>query len=46
MTTLREDLSSFAASRSGTFYKGSTIGAVDIALLPWALRFYVFEHYR
>lgn len=28
------------------FYLGDRLSIVDIALLPWAFRFYVFEHYR
>ncbi len=44
--TLKGDLAQFAENRRGTFYCGNTIGAVDLALLPWAARFYVLEHYR
>ena len=43
---LKGDLAQFAEKRRGTFYCGDTIGAVDLALLPWAARFYVLEHYR
>ena len=43
---LKGDLAQFAADRQGVFYMGNSIGAVDLALLPWAARFYVLEHYR
>jgi len=29
-----------------TFLAGGQLSNVDLALLPWAFRFYVFEHYR
>jgi len=29
-----------------TFLAGGQLSNVDIALIPWAYRFYVFEHYR
>mmetsp|Transcript_8848 Transcript_8848/g.30098 ORF Transcript_8848/g.30098 Transcript_8848/m.30098 type:complete len:201 (-) Transcript_8848:260-862(-) len=31
---------------AGPFFGGGSLSAVDVALLPWALRFYVFEIYR
>lgn len=43
---LRRDLAVFAKERKGTFYCGDTLSAADVALLPWACRFYVLEHYR
>lgn len=29
-----------------TFLGGGRLSNVDIALMPWAWRFYIFEHYR
>ena len=43
---LLRDIATFAASRRGRFHGGDAIGAVDLAFLPWACRFYVLEHYR
>ena len=43
---LLRDLAAFGRARRGVFHGGDAIGAVDLALLPWAARFYVLEHYR
>lgn len=32
--------------KRGAFFCGESLSLVDIALLPWANRYYVFEHYR
>jgi glutathione S-transferase len=32
--------------KRGAFYGGERLSLVDVALLPWANRFYVFERYR
>lgn len=32
--------------KRGAYFGGESLSLVDVALLPWANRFYVFEHYR
>mmetsp|Transcript_19305 Transcript_19305/g.61165 ORF Transcript_19305/g.61165 Transcript_19305/m.61165 type:complete len:300 (-) Transcript_19305:179-1078(-) len=43
---LVHNLRTFSRELKGPFFYGEHLSLVDIALLPWAARFYVFEHYR
>jgi len=45
-STLLKGLSAFCKELKGTFFSGSIPSLVDYALLPWAYRFYVLEHYK
>ena len=36
----------FTAELRGRFFCGDQISLVDVALLPWAYRYYVFPHYK
>mmetsp|Transcript_28799 Transcript_28799/g.81126 ORF Transcript_28799/g.81126 Transcript_28799/m.81126 type:complete len:287 (+) Transcript_28799:111-971(+) len=40
------DLDEFQADLKGPFFFGDSLSSVDIALLPWAQRFYILEHHR
>lgn len=35
-----------AADPTGPFFNGPQFGMVDVTLAPWAVRFWVFEHYK
>lgn len=41
-----EALGRFQSKMTGPFFYGSRISHVDVALLPWAQRFYILEYYR
>lgn len=41
-----EDLRAFERKLAGPMFFGDRLSLVDIALVPWAWRFYVLEHYR
>ena len=45
---LTSSLKSFAEAMEpeGPFFMGESLGLVDIALVPFSLRFYVLKHYR
>jgi glutathione S-transferase len=40
------DLDEFQSTVKGPFFYGDQFSHVDVALLPWAQRFYILEHYR
>ena len=41
-----EELHEFQSDLKGPFFCGDHLSHVDVALLPWAQRFYILEHYR
>lgn len=43
---LRSFSSELRKTSGPTFLKDTQLSSVDLSLLPWAFRFYVFEHYR
>eukprot|EP00967_Tisochrysis_lutea_P030492 scaffold35827_cov33-Tisochrysis_lutea.AAC.1 len=46
MTALIKGLTAFCSELKGPFFSGSHPNMVDYALLPWAYRYYVLQHFK